>query len=108
MRAIGRCCSNVSRKEAGGNFENRILCDREIARVALAGMIRPFVPELVRESEQTARLSYGLSGYGYDLQGFGILFPFPPGVVGWSLTIQRMLCHYSISFLIGGHHTVCS
>lgn len=45
-----------------------ILCDHEITSLALAGMIRPFIPESVRHSESSARLSYGLSGYGYDLR----------------------------------------
>jgi dCTP deaminase len=48
--------------------------DRWIREQAAAGMITPFVPELVREAGlehwevQRRVLSYGLSSYGYDLR----------------------------------------
>lgn len=32
------------------------------------GMIRPFVPELIRKIEDSRLISYGLSSYGYDLR----------------------------------------
>ena len=41
-----------------------LLPDREIARRARAGMIRPFVARQVRRGV----ISYGLSSYGYDLR----------------------------------------
>jgi dCTP deaminase len=50
--------------------------DRWIREQAAAGMIEPFVPELVREAQMcnntlvppTPVLSYGCSSYGYDLR----------------------------------------
>ncbi|RRJ97032.1 dCTP deaminase [Opitutaceae bacterium TAV4] len=46
-----------------------ILNDRQITAFAREGMIRPFVPELVREEAAAHRvLSYGLSSFGYDLR----------------------------------------
>jgi dCTP deaminase len=46
-----------------------ILNDRQIAERARAGMIRPYVPELVRAEPETRRvLSYGQSSFGYDLR----------------------------------------
>ena len=45
-----------------------ILSDREIIVQAKGGMIRPFTSESVRQSDRTAIISYGLSGYGYDLR----------------------------------------
>lgn len=45
-----------------------LLADHEIRSLAEAGMISPFVPELVREEHGCKVLSYGLSSYGYDLR----------------------------------------
>ena len=45
-----------------------ILSDREIARRARAGMIRPFVARQARRGV----ISYGLSSYGYDLRIAGV------------------------------------
>ena len=45
-----------------------LLCDSEITALAEAGMITPFTPELVRQVENRAALSYGLSSYGYDIR----------------------------------------
>ena len=42
--------------------------DRWIREQAAAGMITPFVPELVRSVEDLRVLSYGCSSYGYDLR----------------------------------------
>ena len=42
--------------------------DRWIRQQAAAGMIAPFVPELVRSVEDLRVLSYGCSSYGYDLR----------------------------------------
>lgn len=42
--------------------------DLWIRTQAEAGMLRPFVPELVREAEGLRLLSYGCSSYGYDLR----------------------------------------
>ena len=42
--------------------------DRWIREQAAAGMISPFVPELVREVDDLRVLSYGCSSYGYDLR----------------------------------------
>lgn len=42
--------------------------DRWIRQQAAAGMITPFVPELVRSVEDLRVLSYGCSSYGYDLR----------------------------------------
>ena len=46
-----------------------ILNDAQITEHANAGMIAPFVPELVRRTaDDTQVLSYGLSSFGYDLR----------------------------------------
>lgn len=46
-----------------------LLSDSQLSRLAGEGMITPFVPELVRTTEDGRRvLSYGLSSYGYDLR----------------------------------------
>lgn len=46
-----------------------LLSDTQITRLATeAGMIAPFIPELVREVEDHRVLSFGLSSYGYDLR----------------------------------------
>jgi dCTP deaminase len=45
-----------------------LLNDSQITTLARAGMIRPFVPSLVRQVEGLPVLSYGLSSYGYDLR----------------------------------------
>jgi len=45
-----------------------ILNDTQIARLAHAGMIRPFSPKLVRRTAGRRVLSYGLCSYGYDLR----------------------------------------
>jgi dCTP deaminase len=45
-----------------------ILNDTDITALAKAGMITPFVPELVRQCEGRSVLSYGLSSFGYDLR----------------------------------------
>lgn len=45
-----------------------VLCDREIARLARAGMIRPFTPRHVSRVRGRPVLSHGLSSYGYDLR----------------------------------------
>lgn len=45
-----------------------LLHDTEITALAAAGMLDPFVPELVRELDGRKCLSYGLSSYGYDLR----------------------------------------
>ena len=46
-----------------------ILNDSQITACATAGMITPFVPELVRRTEDGSQvLSYGLSSFGYDLR----------------------------------------
>ena len=46
-----------------------ILNDRQIGALARRGLIRPFVPELVRRNpDGTAALSFGLSSFGYDLR----------------------------------------
>jgi dCTP deaminase len=46
-----------------------ILNDTQITKNANAGMIEPFVPQLVRETEDATRvLSFGLSSFGYDLR----------------------------------------
>jgi dCTP deaminase len=45
------------------------LCsDTWIRANAEAGMLTPFLPELVREADAHKVLSYGLSSYGYDLR----------------------------------------
>jgi dCTP deaminase len=43
-----------------------LLSDRELAALAAAGMISPFVGELVRKEGERGVVSYGLSSYGYD------------------------------------------
>lgn len=45
-----------------------LLNDRQIAKLALEGMIDPFVPELVREVSGKRVISYGLSSAGYDIR----------------------------------------
>lgn len=46
-----------------------LLSDTQITRLATeAGMINPFIPELVRETDELRVLSFGLSSYGYDLR----------------------------------------
>jgi dCTP deaminase len=46
-----------------------LLSDTQITRLATeAGMITPFIPELVREVDDHRVLSFGLSSYGYDLR----------------------------------------
>lgn len=46
-----------------------LLSDRHITQLAEAGMLEPFIPELVRtEPDGRKVLSYGLSSYGYDLR----------------------------------------
>ena len=45
-----------------------ILNDRQIARLARQGMIRPFAPKLVRRARDLPVLSYGLGSFGYDLR----------------------------------------
>ncbi len=46
-----------------------ILNDRQITLLARRGLIRPFVPELIRvTSDQQPALSFGLSSFGYDLR----------------------------------------
>jgi len=46
-----------------------ILNDLQITTLAHRGLIRPFVPELVRVSaDQRPVLSFGLSSFGYDLR----------------------------------------
>ena len=46
-----------------------ILNDRQITGLAHKGLIKPFVPELVRQTkEDRPVLSYGLSSFGYDLR----------------------------------------
>ena len=42
--------------------------DRWIREQAAAGMITPFVPDLVRKVDDLRVLSYGCSSYGYDLR----------------------------------------
>lgn len=45
-----------------------ILNDKQISTLAHTGMIKPFVPQLLRRVDGRAVLSYGLSSYGYDLR----------------------------------------
>jgi dCTP deaminase len=42
--------------------------DKWIKEQAEGGMIAPFAPQLVRESEGGSLLSYGLGSYGYDIR----------------------------------------
>ena len=42
--------------------------DKWIETQAWLGMISPFVPQLIRESEEVKRISYGLGSYGYDIR----------------------------------------
>ncbi len=42
--------------------------DKWITQQARKGMIKPFVPELVRRVEDRHVISYGLSSYGYDIR----------------------------------------
>ena len=42
--------------------------DKWIAAMARKGMIRPFVPRLVRRVKNTPVISHGLSSYGYDIR----------------------------------------
>ncbi len=45
------------------------LNDRQITALARRGLIRPFVPDLVRIAEdQRPVLSFGLSSFGYDIR----------------------------------------
>lgn len=45
-----------------------LLNSAEIRELASQGMIEPFVPEKVRKTNELSVISYGLSGYGYDLR----------------------------------------
>jgi dCTP deaminase len=47
-----------------------LLNDTQIKKLANAGMITPFVPELIRRVEDRIHpvISYGISSYGYDLR----------------------------------------
>lgn len=45
-----------------------ILNDLQITQLARKGMIHPFFPRLIRQTEKYPVLSYGLSSYGYDLR----------------------------------------
>lgn len=45
-----------------------ILCDRRIKALANAGMITPFIPELVSRVCGNNVISFGLSSYGYDIR----------------------------------------
>ena len=46
-----------------------ILNDHHITALAKRGMIRPFVPQLIRrDDDDRAVLSFGLSSFGYDLR----------------------------------------
>ena len=46
-----------------------ILNDQHITRLAESGMIQPFEPTLIRNTESDHKvLSYGLSSFGYDLR----------------------------------------
>jgi dCTP deaminase len=45
-----------------------IKSDTWIKQQAEQGMIAPFVPQLIRESEEVKRISYGISSYGYDIR----------------------------------------
>jgi dCTP deaminase len=45
-----------------------IINDINIRDLAIAGMITPFEPSLIREVENRKVLSYGCSSYGYDLR----------------------------------------
>jgi dCTP deaminase len=47
-----------------------ILSDRQIAELAEQGMIHPFEPRLIRrlDDQRPARISYGVSSYGYDVR----------------------------------------
>lgn len=45
-----------------------ILNDRQIARLARQGMIRPFQTKLVRHTPGRPVLSFGLGSFGYDLR----------------------------------------
>ena len=45
-----------------------ILNDKQILELAHQGMITPFEPTLVRQSEGKSAISYGLSSYGYDIR----------------------------------------
>jgi dCTP deaminase len=47
---------------------NMILSDIQIAQRAIAGMIKPFEPLLIRKQGDRPLISYGLSSYGYDLR----------------------------------------
>ncbi len=42
--------------------------DKWIETQAWLGMISPFAPQLIRESNETKLISYGLSSYGYDIR----------------------------------------
>lgn len=45
-----------------------IKSDKWIRRMAEQGMIEPFAPEQVRQSNQKRIISYGVSSYGYDVR----------------------------------------
>ena len=45
-----------------------LLNDATITQLANAGMISPFIPELIRQYEGEPQISYGLSSFGYDLR----------------------------------------
>jgi dCTP deaminase len=58
--------------------------DKWIAKQAVAGMISPFVPRLVREVDEHPVLSFGLSSFGYDIRLSGKdfrIFKHIPGTV---------------------------
>jgi len=45
-----------------------LLNDATITQLANAGMISPFIPELIRQCDGEPQISYGLSSFGYDLR----------------------------------------
>jgi len=45
-----------------------LLNDATITQLANAGMISPFIPELIRQVYGEPQISYGLSSFGYDLR----------------------------------------
>jgi dCTP deaminase len=66
--------------------EPMLKSDAWITQAAEAGMITPFVPELMRRNEDDgAVISYGLSSYGYDLrlspQDFRIFHRIPGAII---------------------------
>ncbi len=55
-----------------------ILCDKEILERCKDGMISPYCPVAVKETNGKKRISYGVSAYGYDIRvanEFKLIYP---------------------------------